>query len=122
MEENRNEAVEKEDEVYKPRPAWQIWAARIGLVIMILIALLFYIFERLQTSGNVDIHNAIGKSGSVYMNIPASRAGTGKVNIVVQDRYGEYEAVTDEKDVIPFGTEIVVIAISGADTLVVKRK
>ena len=66
-----------------PRWATLLISIGAGLVIMILIALLFYIFERLQTSGNVDIHNAIGKSGSVYMNIPASRAGTGKVNIVV---------------------------------------
>ena len=43
MEENRNETVEKEDEIYKPRPAWQIWAARIGLVIMILCVFLYYL-------------------------------------------------------------------------------
>ena len=29
-------------EGYKPRPAWQVWAARIGLVIMIISVALYY--------------------------------------------------------------------------------
>jgi len=43
MEQNRNDAVETENECYKPRPAWQVWAARIGLVIMILCVILYYL-------------------------------------------------------------------------------
>ena len=36
MEENREEIIENEPEHYKPRPTWQVWCARIGLVIMII--------------------------------------------------------------------------------------
>lgn len=37
------EFVPEENEVYTPRPAWQVWAARVGLVIMIVsIALWLY--------------------------------------------------------------------------------
>lgn len=28
---------------YKPRPAWQVWGARIGLVIMIISVILYYL-------------------------------------------------------------------------------
>jgi len=44
MEEERMEAAEVQEpqEVYKPRPAWQVWLARIGLVIMILAVILYY--------------------------------------------------------------------------------
>ncbi len=28
---------------YTPRPAWQVWAARVGLVIMIISVILYYI-------------------------------------------------------------------------------
>ena len=33
MEENRDQ--QQEQETYIPRPAWQVWAARIGLVLFI---------------------------------------------------------------------------------------
>ena len=33
--ENQNENMIPEKEGYVPRPAWQVWAARIGLVIFI---------------------------------------------------------------------------------------
>ena len=31
-----NPAQEIQQEVYTPRPAWQVWAARFGLVLMVL--------------------------------------------------------------------------------------
>ena len=42
-EEKINETPETEEEGYIPRPAWQVWAARIGLV-------LFLIFVAYQIS------------------------------------------------------------------------
>ncbi len=37
MEDERiNEPLEPEEERYIPRPLWQVWAARIGLVLFIL--------------------------------------------------------------------------------------
>ena len=37
MEEERvTQAEAAEEEVYQPRPAWQVWMARVGLVFMIL--------------------------------------------------------------------------------------
>ena len=32
---------EQPEEVYTPRPAWQVWAARVGLVIMIVSVILW---------------------------------------------------------------------------------
>ena len=37
MEKNPNS--QQEQEVYVPRPSWQVWAARIGLVLFILFVL-----------------------------------------------------------------------------------
>ena len=47
MEENReNQELEQLTETtqqgYVPRPAWQVWAARAGLVIMIICIILYY--------------------------------------------------------------------------------
>ena len=41
-EQRKEEIVEKEETGYTPRPAWQLWAARIGLVIMIIAVALYY--------------------------------------------------------------------------------
>ena len=47
MEENKenlpqNEAATEETTGYVPRPAWQVWGARIGLVLFIIILILYY--------------------------------------------------------------------------------
>lgn len=33
---NTMDSMEEEQNIYTPRPAWQVWAARVGLVIMII--------------------------------------------------------------------------------------
>ena len=48
MEEDRIENTEPEVEIqpkkpYVPRPAYQVWAARIGLVIVIIAVILYYL-------------------------------------------------------------------------------
>ena len=42
MEEERNEQP-AEQEHYTPRPAWQVWGARIGLVVFIGLIIMYYI-------------------------------------------------------------------------------
>ncbi len=42
MEKNFDEIIETEPERYTPRPAWQIWAAWIGIAIMIVCIILYY--------------------------------------------------------------------------------
>ena len=41
--ENPELEAEQPQEVYVPRPAWQVWAARIGVVIMIVAVILYYL-------------------------------------------------------------------------------
>lgn len=55
MEENREnqeqelkpEVQQPQEEGYVPRPAWQVWAARVGLVLFIL----FIIYQLLSIAG-----------------------------------------------------------------------
>lgn len=105
-------------------PLWlcSVISLAAGFCMMMVIALIFHYFSKIQTNGVVDIRNAIGKSGTVYLNVPPKRSGTGKVNLVVQERYGEYEAVTDEAETLPFGSEVTVVGLSGQNTLVVRKK
>lgn len=93
-----------------------------GGVMMVLLAMLFRWMMKLRSDGNLDNRNALGTSGKVYLTIPASRTGEGKVQIMLQGVYAERNAVTDDESPIPTGAEIVVIGVSGQTDLVVKRK
>lgn len=94
----------------------------IGFAVMAGIAFTFRLLYRLQADGSINIKNALGVNGSVYLRVPALRNGTGKVNVVVQGSYGEYEAITDEEKPLEFGEEITVVGVSGQNVLIVKRK
>ena len=93
-----------------------------GFAMMVGIAFLFRLVMRLKNNGNADNRNAIGTAGKVYLTIPPSRTGEGKVNIMLQGAYVERNAVTDEAESIPTGCEIIVVGTSGQTSLVVKRK
>ena len=99
-----------------------ILAFAAGSLALFLMALAMRGFARLQNDGTMDIRNALGVSGTVYITVPPARSERGKVNIVLQNQLGEFDAVTDEETPLKYGTEIVVIGISGTNTLVVKKK
>ena len=93
-----------------------------GFAMMIVLSLLIKAVMKLRNDGNLDNKNALGVSGRVYLTIPPSRTGEGKVNILLQGTYVEMDAVTDEDAPITTGSEVVVTGISGQTTLIVKRK
>lgn len=93
-----------------------------GVAMMFLLAYIFRWLMKLRNNGNIDNKNAVGVSGKVYLTVPPSRQGQGKVQIIVQGAFVEREAVTDDTSAIPTGTEIVVVGVSGQTDLIVKRK
>ena len=93
-----------------------------GFAMMLLLAFIFREMMKLRADGNIDNRNALGVSGKVQLTIPPSRRGEGKVHILLQGVYVERDAVTDQTEAIPTGSEIVVVGLSGQTTLVVKKK
>lgn len=93
-----------------------------GIWAMILVAVLLRLALQLQEDGTVDIQNTLGLSGTVYLTIPAARRGEGKVHLVVQEQLREFQAVTDEPESIPTGSQVRVMGVSDRDTLVVEPK
>jgi len=77
--------------------------------------------EKMQDNGTLDANNAVGKIGTVYLTVPPHRSGQGKINVLVQERYAEYEAVTDSDEPIPTGSEIKITGHIGANVLLVAR-
>ena len=93
-----------------------------GFAMMLVMAWLLKAVMKLRNDGNTDNRNAIGTSGKVYLTIPPSRTGEGKIQVMLQGSYVERGAVTDDEEAIPTGSEVVVVGVSGQTDLVVKRK
>ncbi len=74
---------------------------------------------RLQSQGNVDLANAIGETGSVYLRVPAAGDGQGRVMLKVQGRIVECRAVSGDSE-IATGARIRVTAHTVGDVLVVE--
>jgi hypothetical protein len=68
---------------------------------------------RLGEDGTVRIHSALGQEGTVYIPIPAGKAQAGKIQLRLQNRLVEYEAVTGGPDRLATGTKVRVVGITG---------
>jgi hypothetical protein len=73
----------------------------------------------LRTEGTVRIGCAVGKTGTVYIPVPARNSGTGKIQINLQNRTMEYEALTPG-DTLPTGARVIVTEVIATDTLEVQ--
>lgn len=76
-------------------------------------------FAQLSTSGNIDIRNAVGTRGRVYIKVPASRGGTGKVTLTVQQRTVQINAVTDGAT-LASGEHCQITGVQDRETLVIE--
>lgn len=72
-----------------------------------------------QCSGNLVKNNLIGKTATVYVSIPERRSGRGKITIVAQGSFSEFDAVT-EGERIP--TDSTVKILSFEDEVFVVEK
>ena len=80
------------------------------------VAYLMRSLHRLKADGTVRIERAVGQNGTVYLTIPAQKAGVGKVTLSLQNRTVEYQAVTPHQQ-LATGSKIVVTAVLGPDTV-----
>ena len=96
-------------------------AVLLGILTLIGMAFLMRSLHRLQSSGNIQISNTIGKVGQVYIPIPANAAAAGKINITVQEKFSEFSAITMESEALTTGTYVRVVAVNDAGVLVVER-
>ncbi len=94
----------------------------LGTAAMIGTAYAMRFLMRLQAKGNQNINDALGVSGTVYINIPKQRGGHGKVTALVSGRYSEFDAVTDDEEAILTGNSVTVLSICSPNILVVTKK
>ena len=76
----------------------------------------------IQEEGNVKMDNSVGKHGTVYLKIPANRSGNGKINVLVQERFSEFDALTDDNNDIATGAEVEIVGTLNNMLIVTKVK
>lgn len=92
----------------------------LGILTLILLGLLMRGVYKLQSSGNVDLGNAIGKVGQVYIPVPGKGASSGKISIMVQEKLIECDAITTCEETLKTGSYVRVVGISDAGVLLVE--
>ena len=94
----------------------------IGIALVVAVMYLFKWLASMQQSGNIDVNkSAKGCEGTVYLTIPAARAGEGKVQISINGAVREYDAVTESDSALKSGTPIRVVDVVNASTLLVEE-
>ena len=100
-----------------------IWSVQIallaGVAAMILASVVIRFALRMQSSGNIDLRNAIDQIAEVYITIPPARSNTGKVMMLLQERYTEIDAVTDCEEAVKPYTKVVITGLVNRDCLIV---
>ena len=95
-------------------------AAVLGVATLFGTAYLMRAVAKLQTLGNLDVENAVGKVATVYIPIPPKGTGAGKVTMTLQEKYCELSAVTLGAEKLSTGTLVRVVSVDGTGVLAVE--
>jgi len=68
---------------------------------------------RLGEDATLRVKNALGQEGTVYIPIAGARAQAGKIQLRLQNRLVEYEAVTSTPERLATGTKVRVVGLLG---------
>lgn len=90
-----------------------------GFAAMWLVAKAFSLFRRMQSSGTLDLANAVGRSGRIYLSVKPDVPG--KIEVAIQGRLQIFDAVSESGEALPTDTRVVVVRVENQNIMVVKR-
>lgn len=93
-----------------------------GLLMMGLMAGLFYLMMKSGADGTMKIQQAIGQVGEVYLTIQSKRKSVGKIQVKVSGALRTLDAMTDDEDPIASGQLAKVVQIINDNILLVTSK
>lgn len=97
-----------------------VLACAFGFIALVGTAYLMKISMKLQNDGTINLGYAIGKVGTVYIPIPETMKGIGKINITIQERLIEANAMTTADRKLTTGESVRVVATDESGILVVE--
>lgn len=92
----------------------------VGLFFAWLVMALMNKLLRLERNGAFSVSEAVGKTASVYLRIPAGRQGHGKVQVSIRGSVHEFPAVTDGEE-LRTGTMVKVVSVLEDSVLLVSQ-
>lgn len=92
-----------------------------GLIMMAIMAAMFFYMRKLNDSGTLQFKNAIGNVGEVYIPIKAKRSNIGKAHVRIQGALRELEAISDSETDLKPGTVIRVKDVTPNGILIVEQ-
>lgn len=92
----------------------------VGLGFLLVTGFIWRAVMKMQSSGSLDYTNAIGASGSVYLPIPPSRSGPGKIEVMLQGRLAVVDAYTTSESTLSSKTRVRVIETVDHNTVLVE--
>ena len=102
-------------------PLWSIMIALVaGAAAMLLASAILQFALRMQSSGNINLKYAVSQVADVYITIPPLRAYPGKVTMVLQERFVELDAMTDNETEIRPNNKVEVIGQVSRECLLVR--
>ncbi|MCY6485320.1 hypothetical protein OW763_13350 [Clostridium aestuarii] len=85
-------------------------AIALGIAVIVILSSVYKLIFKLTESGNMDLKNAVGSVGQVYLTIPANRGGSGKIQVIFQSALREMPAITYGQK-LKTGTKVVVVGV-----------
>ena len=95
-------------------------SAVIGVLLVMAVMAIFRFMSRMEQSGTINMANAVGCKGNVYLKIPGEKRGEGKVQISIQGAIREFDALTTGEE-LETGAPIRVVEVINDSTLLVER-
>ncbi|MCB0459452.1 MAG: hypothetical protein KDC74_05475 [Flavobacteriaceae bacterium] len=102
------------------KPVTVIVSLLAGLLMMTIMAAMFFYMRKLNDSGTLDYKNAVDAIGEVYLTIGAKRSKIGKAHVRIQGALRELEALTDAETDLKSGTVIKVNKVTDNGILIVE--
>lgn len=91
-----------------------------GLVFVFLFFMLVKVILKLNKDNTFKITDTIGQNGVVYLPVPESKKGSGKIQISIKGSFHEIDALTSGEK-LPVGTNIKVIEILDNQTVLITK-
>ena len=93
-------------------------AVAAGMAALYIVHALMRGLQSLDSDGTLRIERAVGLPATVLLSIPGHNTGTGKVQMKLQNRLAEFEAITDDNP-LPGVAPVKVVRIVGPCTVAV---
>jgi len=84
---------------------------------LLLVAQLMKMLHGMAVDGTVRIERSVGRNATVYLTVPGNRTDAGKIQLRLQNRTVEYQAITAHPESLPTGARVTVVAVVNSDTV-----